>query len=67
MNACTPVLGMLEATLQVASEGDSMTRTRFTLIVEDWTAHCLPIRRLETDPMRHHVGSGQLRAVKRHP
>lgn len=59
-----PVLGnagMLEATLQVASGGDSMTRTRFTLIVEDWTDS------LESgcrrDPMRHHIGSGQRRAV----
>lgn len=38
MNACTPYLVMLEATLQVASGGDSMTRTRFMLIVEDWAA-----------------------------
>lgn len=64
-----PVLGnagMLEATLQVASGGDSMTRTRFTLIVEDWTA--LLVGGWRRDPMRHHVGSGQQRrAMERKP
>lgn len=62
MNACTPSLVMLEATLQVANGGHSMTRTRFTLIVEDWTAQVLSRWGWETDrnaPTTSGQGNGQ--------